>query len=293
MKTPDAARNPRTRKYPWALLLVLVSMATAGCAAMQNTLAQDLAWERWEKCQQSGINLSRIEADGRTWVTYTADHTAALNAWRECYWKVAAEQGQRAKPEATIAVTSPQGRAPIAGPIAKPAWKVGNEWAYRYEQPSGTGTFVWRLDRTETLNNEPHYVITAGAREIFYRVSDLGFTQEILDGRIIRRVSPSVWRFVSFPLSVGLSWDMKYQETRPTEHQTEEVERRCVAEAEETLTVPAGTFATIRIVCHNTRNNAWVSTLWYSPEVTHIVRDEYVVRAGGRGSRELLKFRLQ
>ena len=149
-----------------------------------------------------------------------------------------------------------QGTAAIKGPIAQPVWKVGNEWAYRYETPSGAGNFVWRLDRIETLANEPHYVITADTREIFYRVADLGFTKEILDGKTVRQISPSTWRPVAFPLSVGRSWDMKYLETRPTEQQTENVERRCVAEAEEALTVPAGTFATIRIVCNQARNSA-------------------------------------
>jgi hypothetical protein len=186
-----------------------------------------------------------------------------------------------------------QGTSAIKGPIAQPVWKVGNEWAYRYETPSGTGTFVWRLDRMETLANEPHYVITAGTREIFYRVADFGFTKETLEGKSVRQISPSTWRPVAFPLSVGLSWDMKYLETRPTEQQPENVERRCVAEGEEALTVPAGTFATIRIVCKNMRNNSWVTTVWYSPEVNHMVKDEYPVRTGGRASRELLMFRLK
>jgi len=188
-------------------------------------------------------------------------------------------------------VTS-QGPAAIKGPIAQPVWKVGNEWAYRYESPSGTGTFVWRLDRIETLANERHYVIRADTREIFYRIADYGLTKETLDGKTVREISPSTWRFVAFPLSVGLSWDMKYVEARPTE-QPENVERRCVAEGEEAVTVPAGTFATIRVVCNDSRNNSWVITVWYSPEVKHMVKDEYPVRTGGRGSRELLRFRLK
>ncbi len=194
---------------------------------------------------------------------------------------------------ALVGCSAMQGTASIKGPIAKPVWKVGNEWAYRFETPSGTGTFVWRLDRIEALSNEPHYVITADTREIFYRVADLGFTKEILDGKTVRQISPSTWRPVAFPLSVGLSWDMKYLETRPTEQQSENIERRCVAEANEALTVPAGTFATIRIVCKNMRNNSWVTTVWYSPAVNHMVKNEYPVGTGGRGSRELLMFKLK
>jgi hypothetical protein len=178
-------------------------------------------------------------------------------------------------------------------PVAQPVWKAGDEWAYRYDGASGSGTFIWRVDRTENLAGVPHYIVTAGPREIFYRVDDLGFTRETLDGKISREISPSAWRVVAFPLRVGQSWSMKYVERRPIEGETESVERRCVAEKQETVTVPAGTFAAIRVVCTNTRANAWVLTLWYAPVVHHMVKDEYPLRTGGRSSRELLKFSLK
>src|SRR6266511_6027852 len=68
-----------------------------------------------------------------------------------------------------------QGTAAIKGPIAQPVWKVGNEWAYRYETPSGTGTFVWRLDRMETLAIVSHFVLTAASPALFSRVAVFGF----------------------------------------------------------------------------------------------------------------------
>lgn len=178
-------------------------------------------------------------------------------------------------------------------PVAQPAWKVGDEWAYRYAGASGAGTFAWRVDRKENLAGVPHYVVTAGPREIFYRVDDLGFTRETLDGKISREISPSTWRVVAFPLRVGQFWSMKYVERRPLEQETESVERRCAAEGRETVTVPAGTFAAIRIVCANALTNAWVLTLWYSPFVHLMVKDEYPLKTGGRSSRELLRFSLK
>jgi hypothetical protein len=85
---------------------------------------------------------------------------------------------------------------------------------------------------------------------------------------------PSDWRWVAFPLAPGKSWDMKFHESRPADRQTEEIERRCVAEAEEAVTVPAGTFPTVRVRCTNARNDAWLVTIWYSPQVTHLVRED-------------------
>src|SRR5437867_10221916 len=60
----------------WSLSLAVGLLLLGGCASARNTLAQDLAFERWEKCrdQAQGINLQRITADGQLWVIYTADH---------------------------------------------------------------------------------------------------------------------------------------------------------------------------------------------------------------------------
>ena len=276
-------------------ILGFTLLLATSCATATNTLAQDLTWAAYQVCRTStgtNIVITQVYPDGRySWIA--SDRGTRVPEFEACMRE---EFAKRPRPQATTgatAVATSQGKTAITGPIVQPVWKVGNEWAYRYETPSGSGTFVWRLDRIEALANEPHYVISTGTREIFYRVADFGFTKEILDGKTVRQISPSTWRTVAFPLTVGLSWDMKYLETRPTEQQTENLERRCVAEAEEALTVPAGTFATIRIVCNNTRNNAWVITVWYSPEVNHIVKDEYPVRTGGRTSRELLMFRLK
>jgi hypothetical protein len=284
------------------LMAVVALFLFTGCASgLQNTLAQDSTWSAYQVCRaETGTNavVQRVDPDGR-YYALCPDHCArwpefqsCMSAKRRAYLEEPAKR-QRATTGSTPAPTF-QGSPVITGPIAMPTWKVGSEWAYRYESPSGSGSFVWRLDRVEDLANEPHYVIVAGTRELFYRVADRGFTRENLDGKPISEVSPPAsWKWVAFPLAVGLSWDMRYRETRPTELVRETIERRCVAEAEEAVTVPAGTFATIRVVCKNPRTDAWVSTMWYSPEVTHMVKDEFAARTGGRTSRELLMFRLK
>jgi hypothetical protein len=284
---------------------LLVAMATpllAGCASgPQNTLAQDRTWSAYRVCQTeigSNMVIQRVDADGR-WYGVCSDRCTRETEFKACmseeiraYLEESALR-QRATTRAT-ALSASQGRTAITGPIVGPEWKVGSEWAYRYESPSEGGTFTWRVDRIENLANEPHYVIRAGSREIFYRVADRGLTKETLNGKTVREISPpAAWKWVSFPLQVGLSWDMKLVETTPTQQQTRNIERRCLAEAEEALTVPAGTFATIRIVCRNSHTGAWLSTLWYAPEVTHMVKEEFALRTGGRTSRELLMFRLK
>jgi hypothetical protein len=277
------------------VFLTLLLWSLAGCETARMTLAQELAWARWEKCRVSGVSMTRIEPGGRIWVTYMADHTSALREWRECDRKAAAEQGQ--KPSAT---SQPYPASTVAapiqiannGPIYVPVWKIGNEWAYRSESPNGTGTFVWSVDRIESLEGRPHYVVKTGSREIFYRVADLAFSQETVDKALVRQVTPSDWRWVAFPLTPGKSWDMKFHETRPADRQTDDIERNCAAEAEETITVPAGIFSTVRVLCKNSRNGAWVITVWYSSQVGHLVREESAV-TGGKRVRELISYRLR
>jgi len=86
---------------------------------------------------------------------------------------------------------------------------------------------------------------------------------------------------------------MKYHEVRPVARQTEDIQRRCVAEAEETIAVPAGTFSTIRVTCKNARNDEWLSTFWYSSQVAQLVREETTMTGGGKRIRELLTYRLR
>src|SRR5439155_20466170 len=96
-----------------SLSLAVGWLLLGGCASARNTLAQDLAFERWEKCrdQAQGINLQRITADGQLWVIYTADHRIQLNSWQTCMRQAAAEQGQRRNAR----VSAPNG-ASVQGP---------------------------------------------------------------------------------------------------------------------------------------------------------------------------------
>src|SRR5262245_42542116 len=50
----------------------------------------------------------------------------------------------------------------ITGPPDLPAWKVGSEWHYRYESPSDSGVFAWRVPRIEDLVGVPHHVGPGG-----------------------------------------------------------------------------------------------------------------------------------
>jgi sulfopyruvate decarboxylase subunit alpha len=235
-----------------ASVVVIVAALQHGCGATARTLAQDLAWERWTSCapRHSAISLNRIDPDGRVWVTFgSADHTSAFNAWQECMQQAALEQGRRG----ADAGTSPSGVGTAAQSsddgLRAARWSVGDEWAWRYDGPAGVRVDAWRVLRIEPVAGEPHYVVAAADREVFYRVSDFAFTRETLGGRVMRASRPTAWRWVDFPLAVGKSWEMRWVDERPSDGVTAEITRRCVAEAQETVRVPAGTFPSLRIGC--------------------------------------------
>lgn len=173
-----------------------------GCGAARMTLAQEMAWDQWKQCDHfAGVQLKDIRQDGQIWVWYTSDY----GAWQQCIRQAREDQARRGVAAVPAATADPvQGSAAVA-PVIAPIWKVGDEWAFRSEGPSGVSTFVWEVDRVEAISAVPHYVVKTGSRRIYFRVDDLGLTREEVEGKIVREITPSTWRWVSFPLAVGSS----------------------------------------------------------------------------------------
>jgi hypothetical protein len=267
-----------------ALLLCLT-----GCASTQNTVAQDLAWERWRKCNHfRGINLKDIKPDGQIWV-WQSDG-GEISAWRACDSAERAEQAKGVKgtiPPSTVAVASPSAN----GMTEAPGWKPGYEWAYRYESPAGNGTFVWSVDREEAIDGVPQYVIKTGTREIFYRKSDFALTRETVDGAVVYRSTPPRLHYV-WPMSIGQTWDQTTLEERPVARQTLERIDTLTVESEETVTVPAGTFKTLKVVCRDKKTGAIRYEAWYSFDLKQVVKQRDNLQTGTR-IRELIAFKLR
>jgi len=170
-------------------------------------------------------------------------------------------------------------------------WKPGYEWAYRYESPTGKGTYVWSMDREEIVDGVPHYVIKTGTREIFHRKSDFASTRETLDGVVVLSTKPSRLQLV-WPLKIGKTWEQTYVEERPKTRQTLERVDTVTVEAEETVTVPAGTFKTLKVVYRNKKTGTIRYEAWYSLEVKQVVKLRENLETGTR-TRELIAFKLR
>jgi hypothetical protein len=274
-----------------SLRLTIVLLLLAGCATgIRNTLAQDLAWERWQRCngRYPTIQLKDIKPDGQIWIWNYGG--ADLAAVQQCLREAEQEQAKRGAAGHTASIVP--GAAQSASAWDLPVWKRGYEWAYRWESPQGSGTFVWAVNRTEMLEGALHYVVKSGERrEIFYRASDFAFYMDKLDGVVELRRAGNDYR-VPWPLTPGKAWTMKATEERPKDRQTRDLRQACLVEGEELVTVPAGQFQTVKIICRDERTQAIVSEAWYAPVVKSWVRDRGRFDYGIR-ERELIDYRVK
>jgi hypothetical protein len=162
---------------------------------------------------------------------------------------------------------------------------------FRYESPSGNGTYVWFVDREEAIDGVPHYVIKTGTREIFYRKADFASTRETVNGAVVLNNKPPRLQLV-WPLEVGKAWEQTLVEERPVARQTVERVEAVTVESEETITVPAGTFTTLKVVYRNKKTHAIRYEAWYALEVKQVVRLRENLESGLR-IRELIAFKLR
>jgi hypothetical protein len=95
-----------------------------------------------------------------------------------------------------------------------------------------------------------------------------------------------------WPMSVGQTWDQTVLEERPKDRQSDERVDTVIVEAEETVTVPAGTFKTFKIVRRNKKTGAVRYELWYSPQLKQWVKIRENLDSGLR-VRELTAYRLR
>lgn len=265
-------------------------LLVTGCAPTAMNLAQELALERWKKCDHiPRVELLTIHPDGQIWARYSSSRSWEL--LQECLRQAAAEQGARTavvKPPAPAGTPSPE--IP-KGPSA-PTWQQGYEWAYRWGSPLGTGTFVWSMEREEAVDGTECYVVRTGSREIFMRKDDLAWYMDKVQGAVeVRNVPPRMW--ITWPLNPGKSWEQAYDRQKPLERITEGIVMVCAVEAEETITVPAGTFSTFKIVCRRgLRTGVIMDEIWYSPEIKHWIRERSHFSYGIR-ERELIAYKVR
>lgn len=264
-------------------------MLTTACAPGL-TPQQEVTWDAFKACQKEGAaTLDRIAPDGGWYLTGREDVHKISNCMRD-YWRKASLEGRTPAVPASVKIKPAPAHA-NAFVVAPPVWSAGDEW--RFEAVSTAGrrsTYTWRVDREQTVEGVAFYVIKNGARETFYRKADLAYSHEHLYGGLDRRNTPPQLLFV-WPLAVGASWAQTYRYERPSGPLNYDTSYTAGVEAEESVTVPAGTFKTLKVVFRNASNKNVSSERWYSPDARMWVRIREPSLEEGERTRELLKFK--
>jgi hypothetical protein len=202
---------------------------------------------------------------------------------------IAPSTPQPAKTEPRTASATVASQQPVdLRRVSAPVWRPGYEWEYRWESPQGKGTYVWSFAREETVDGTAFYVVSSGTREIYWRKHDVAYYMDRVPGGVETRFSPIPG--VPWPLSSGHTWKWAFTRERPIARQTTEENLNCVV-SEELVTVPAGTFNTLKIACRDERTGQ-VAENWYSPLVKQLVKETRVFDYGTR-VRELIRYRVE
>lgn len=300
------------------ILVVGILFILTGCATFKNTPQQDYVWEKGRICdaQVAFWKMERVEANGRYWIRGATnappgkdDYFACLQAqfaknpyreWVSQHWNSSPDT--RSTPPITGVTSPPSGRTQASSDAAtsaartttnevapKPQWVIGDEWSYRWESPRGKGTFVWVVERFETIEGIDSVVIKSGDRETFYRREDGALhLQKIGDIVEVRHRPPMT--IVRWPAELGKKWTTAYIRENVRARQTDDMILDCTIDAVDSVTVPAGSFRAFHTVCLNQRSGSLNYEFWYAPEVGNMVKDRSNLSYGIR-ERELIGFK--
>lgn len=180
------------------------------------------------------------------------------------------------------------GEAPKSGTV--PVWESGNEWKFRWTSSGGSGTFVGSIVGEEVVNGVACYVMRVGNQDTLFSKAELALLMARSGGAVNMHASPAYQQF-SWPLEAGKEWEVKYRWENPAARQTEDRVRRHKIEAEETISVPAGTFQALHVTVKDLTGKV-VAEYWYSPAVKWLVKDR-LYRPSGVIERELVEYTLK
>lgn len=180
-----------------------------------------------------------------------------------------------------------------AEPVGRPEIKVGNSWTYsirntQYAKPATTFTVkvVTVADDRITVNWENKDVGTSGVLVLDMDLSTL---------------DSYVYKVFDFPLSVGKTWSFEYDSSEGTSRWHNKVAGKIVSL--EKVTVPAGTFDTVKVVLirdyvgSGIGGSSWSGTVtdtwWYAPQAKNFVKRTFSDSGKNPTVRELLQYALQ
>ena len=193
--------------------------------------------------------------------------------------KVEPPKSDLPKAEKSVRKEVPVGvsKIPLKPPFPRPTYSPGDRWTFQK-------TEVW-LNDSKPRNQAPFEIteITPSG----YKARSTG-TKRIQiftlnsDGNFLSKIEEQTFvnKFFQWPLALGMAWSND-RRVRGSEGHLFTIDEKCRAASLDVVTVPAGSFQTIRIDCHgfnkpdNGPANRFELSGWYSPETKRLVKSIY------------------
>ena len=265
-------------RFVRATSIVLIIFLAAACAP-QLSPRQELTWDAFKSCESEGpsTRLEHLDADGAWGLRGREGEVFKVSRCMSAYWSKATLEGRLPAGAPSLAVTPAPSRPHAFVVPEPPIWSTGDSWRFVSTSTAGDRrTYTWRVDREETVEGVTYYVLKSGTAERFYRKSDLADSHENRQNAVATRNTPPRLYYV-WPMSVGTGWEQRYRHERPQDKQAYDTSYSAAVEAEEVVTMPAGTFQTLKIVYRDRVKKTVLWEQWYSPKVRIWVRLKFTV----------------
>ncbi len=274
-----------------ALGLGAAGLGLAGCAAAPPGVAdpREVRLGAATECRQRFPHVvARVEVDRFDRLRWQAVPTAGPSE-REQFLACYRERLGAAPHVATITWPDSAPEPAEAPFLQAPVWRPGDRWRFRLSGRREARTVDFAVRREETVDGDPYYVAAWGSREEYWKRPELSLAVEQGGGRAsVRHVPPLLWYV--WPLRRGTVWEFESTVERPGGTPGPRRFLACRAEAPATVTVAAGAFQAIAIVCRAKGSDRPVRESWYAPAVRMDVRRR-VHRPDGVDDLELLEYR--
>jgi len=182
----------------------------------------------------------------------------------------------------------PSTAKPLIQKIEKPEWKVGQRWHYAWKAPGRNGGVAREILKEDQVDDVATYVVKVGNNEVYYSKQSLGLLATAAKGKLIsKRNSPL--EYFSWPLEGGKEWRDSFVLDNLEQKSSRKVENLHVVAGLEEISVPAGTFESIKIDTYAVNGGALLAEHWYAPGAKWFVKTRDYLQDGVRGE-ELTSF---
>jgi hypothetical protein len=163
----------------------------------------------------------------------------------------------------------------------KPEWKIGYRWVYEWRSPGRKGTFNTQIDKEETLDGLPVYVLRAGNSSDFFSKETLGLIATASQEKLLTKRSVPHEIF-SWPLAAGKEWKTTFVVENISQKTSQKFAFVKVSPCVEEIKVPAGIFEAFKIETYRAESGTLTAEQWYAPEVRWFAKTRNYLQDGVR-----------